>query len=277
MVAQEDSEKRMEEAINRKPLSDQKSYIIVENHVKELSNTTQNTTYTGFSQENSRVGLKRKATTTRKKFKKQKKIQEKPTTSSDSDNNNPNAIIEIDSSDLNELKTLYTKCKEVMQKIESKYGHILNLNSKEGPSGCLMKETVHSESNEDKCHCKTKKKIVFDDEGRQSLVDVSGNHVCVRNTNYVSTAPSHRNIAVEYEDPELGLPETIRELRELLKDPDIETTYRNRIFEKIRTLRTEYNNEIKFNKPNLIEQLKTNPDDLLNFKGTNLSSMLGYP
>ncbi|CAB3233322.1 unnamed protein product [Arctia plantaginis] len=277
MVVHEDREKPVEVAIIRKPLLEQKSYIIVKNHVKELSNTAQNTTNSTCDEKNSLVSLKRQGTIKKRKYcKRQKLTQEIPTTSSESDNINQNGT-EIDASDLNELKTVYAKCKEVMKRIESKYGHLLNLDSEEGFSLCRMKQNVHSESYEDECNCKPKKKIVFDDEGRQSTVDVSDKHICVQNTRNVNSAPSiHQNIAVEYQDAELGLPETLQELRELLQDPDIEDTYRNRIFDKIRLLRAEYTNEIKFNKHILIDKLKTNPDDLLNFKGTNLSTIPGY-
>lgn len=157
---------------------------------------------------------------------------------------------DIGASDLNKLEPVYTKCEEGMKKTE----HIMNVYNEEGSSGCRMKETVYSENDEDEC--KHIQKI---------------NNVSTR-----SSTPLNRNNEVQYQEPKLNLFHNVLALKELLKDPDLEDTYRSRICQRIKLLKIYHKFDLIDEKANLIKLSKINPDDVLNFKGTNLCTLSGY-
>lgn len=271
MVVHEDNESSMEVGAIKKPLIERKSYVIVKNHVKELPKTQKSCSINEneFNDISVNNGAKK---ISRKTVKKHKKIEETVS-------NVPSAstqCTEIDSNDLNELRTTYIKCKEVIKKIEKKYGHLLDLDDSE--SGSSKSKKRHTDTPNCECQCIKKQKIIFDDEGKQSTVDMYTDiHICIdklKNANDPQTRPN--NIEVEYQDIEIDLPDNLKELYDILHDSSIEKTHRNKVLEKIRALKQEYNNEIKFNKPTLIEKLKSNCYEVLDFKGTNLSIITGY-
>lgn len=272
MVVHEDSETPVDVAIIRKPLLEQKSYVIVKNHVRELIKTDESTCPVMTSKEKSPQPLEnvRKKSKSNKKSKKTALI---PVTSPEY-GDETNDATEIDKNDLEELRTVYKNCKEVMKKIEAKYGHLLDLDGKGGSSSCKKRKF-----NTEECTCKPNTKIVFDDDGKQSMVKtVPEKHICTKKTNkcHSEMKTRSRSIAVEYSDNETVLPDNLPELDTLLQDPDINKTIRNRIVEKMRMIKQEYVNELRFNKHSIIEKLKSNPDEVLRFKGTNLSTIPGY-
>lgn len=70
MVVQEDCEKPVEVALIRKPLVEPKSYVIVKNHVRELINTSENTSIERNTEETSPKPLENDRKTKRKSNKK---------------------------------------------------------------------------------------------------------------------------------------------------------------------------------------------------------------
>lgn len=175
--------------------------------------------------------------------------------------------------DLEELRTVYKQCKNVMMKMEQRYGHLLDIDAEDS----LEKQDIKS-SYENECQCSMNKKIVFDEDGKEiSIEALPSNHICptklmVKNTH--STITSSPNIQIEYHDIELS--NDIQELRHILQDPKIETTYRNKVIDKLKIIKQEHINEVRFNKMALIEKLKIDPEEVLSFNGANLSVLPGY-
>lgn len=273
MVVQEDCEKPVEVALIRRPLVEPKSYVIVKNHVRELINISESSSTERKTEEISSQSLENDSKTKRKSNKKHKNTTQK---SKSSDQQATTEI--IDKSDLEELKTVYKKCKDVINKIETKYGHLLDLNSGAGPSSHRKRKINSEESTDSECDCKLNKKIVFDDDGKQVAVDrVPDNHICAKKVKgYSEKQTKTKTIAIEYTDNEISLPETLPELASMLQNQDVEKTLRNKIVNKMRMLKQDYANDIKFNKQAIIEKIKANPDEVLAFKGTNLSTLKGY-
>lgn len=278
MVVHEDSETPVEVAIIRKPLLEQKSYVIVKNHVRELIKTDESTSPVMTSKEKSPQPLENVRRKKSKSDKKPKKSTPKPVTSEECVDET-NIATEIDKNDIEEMRTVYNKCKEVMRKIESKYGHLLDLDSDAGPSSCKKRKFYYDESTDNDCDCKLNTKIVFDDDGKQSTVKtILKRHMCVKKANKAHNEMQTRSktIAIEYSEMEIDLPDTLPELASLLQNLDLEKTLRNKIIEKMRIIKQEYVNDIRFNKHAIIEKIKANPDEVLDFKGTNLSTIPGY-
>lgn len=257
------------------PLSHKETYLDVSNsvpvkyHVREglVENQIQhNSIMTSSESENGE-----------KKKKSDKKSHEKSPVSTLEETDNVQ-VTQISENDLEELRSVYKKCKAVMKKIESKYGHLLNLQELEGRK--RKKKPSDSENIDlNKCECPTNKKIVFDDDGKEITTETElGNHICVkklkrtRSTDHVAI----NNVKVEYEPEELSLPDDLQSLSDILHDPDIDITYRDKVIHKFRMLKQEYQDEIRFNKHMLIEKIKLNPDEFLDFKGTNLKTIPGY-
>lgn len=277
MVVHDDTEAPVEVAVIRKPVLEQKSYVIVKNHVRELINTDEGTSSVSTNNENSpqKQNVSKKKQKTGKKL---KNIEQIPAFSAES-NSKTNSESDIDKTDLQELRTVYMKCKEVINKIETKYGHLLDLDYDEGPRSFRKRKMYTTETSEEECDCQLKKKIVFDDEGKQSTVEtVSEKHICVKKykKRHSGITTRSKNISVEYTENETTLPDNLQELDNLLKDPYIEKPLRNKIVYKMKALKQEYVNDIRFNKHALIEKLKANPDEVLGFEGTNLSTIPGY-
>ncbi|KAJ8709271.1 hypothetical protein PYW07_009097 [Mythimna separata] len=278
MVVHEDSETPVEVAIIRKPLLEQKSYVIVKNHVRELIKTEENESPVMSSKEKSPQPLENVSKKKLKSDKKSKKTAQIPVASEECVDDT-NITTEIDKNDLKELRTVYNKCKEVMRKIELKYGHLLDLDSEAGPSSRKKRKVSYEESTDTDCDCKLNTKIVFDDDGKQSTVEnVPEKHICVKKPNKRQNEMQTRSktIAIEYSDTEIALSDNLPELASLLQDPDLEKPLRYKIIEKMKMIKQEYVNDIRFNKHAIIEKIKANPDEVLDFKGTNLSTIPGY-
>lgn len=277
MVVHEDCEEPVEVALIRKPLLEKKPFVIVKNHVREIINYEDSTSPVLVTREKSPTSSK-KVQKEKRNSNKEHKTKEVTVTANET-NKKSNSEIEIDSEDLQELKSVYTKCKEVMRKIETKYGHLIDFESDTGPSSSRKRKANRAEFSDSECDCKLNKKIVFDEDGQQKSVEnVSEKHICVKKVKHSQSEMQTRSktIAIEYTEKEVALPDNLQKLGILLQDPTLEKPLRNKIINKMRMLKQDYVNEIKFNKPALIEKLKTNPDEVLDFKGTNLSSITGY-
>lgn len=192
---------------------------------------------------------------------------------------------EICASDLEELKAVYKKCKDVLTKIESKYGHLMdkdnNQNSldKRNKRKKIKHDTESDEKSE--CGCTSNKKIYFSDNGQEILEDGynTQNHICLKRLKSYDRfyCENNQHIEVEHENEKFIIPETLQELTDLLKDPFISNSYRNSVIEKIKSIRNENFNILRFHRAEIIQNLKTNPDESLFFPGANLSSLPGYP
>lgn len=125
--------------------------------------------------------------------------------------------------------------------------------------------------NEEECQCTANTKTVYDDDGNPIKVDNTlEKHICPKKFK------SNKQIQIDQNETEIELPDDIKVLSEILKDPHLSALHRYKIIDKVKILRQDYMNQIRFEKKALIEQLKGNPDAILRFKGTNLSSLLGY-
>lgn len=183
---------------------------------------------------------------------------------------------QISQDDLEELRSVYQKCKSVMKKLDSKYGHLLN-----SPNCESKKRTNKLSDSEDsdlnRCECNLNKKIIFDDNGQVIITKTdSENHICVKKLRKTQDREPLNNVQVEYDLVDNTLPDDIQSLTNILHDQDIEITLRNKVIQKIKSIEKEYTDELKFNKHLLIEKLKLDPDEILGFKGTNLKTLPGY-
>lgn len=228
------------------------------------------------SSENSyKIATSSKKTRIKRRIKKQTSLSSEETTS---DN-------EICASDLEELKAVYKKCKDVMAKIESKYGHLMDkeMNQNGLDKISKRKKIKHDTEYDEKsgCNCTSNKKIYFSDNGQEILEDGynTQNHICLKRLDSYDRLYSENNqhIEVEYENENFIIPETIQELTDQLKNPFISNLYRNSVIGKIKSIRNENANILRFHKAEIIQNLKTNPDESLCFPGANLSSLPGYP
>lgn len=192
---------------------------------------------------------------------------------------------EICASDLEELKSVYKKCKDVLTKIESKYGHLMDkeINQYGLDKRSKRKKIKHDTESDEKseCDCTSNKKIYFSDNGQEILEDGynTQNHICLKRLKSYDRFyhENNQHIEVEHENENFIIPETMPELTDLLKDPFISNSYRNSVIEKIKSIRNENFNMFRFHKAEIIQNLKTNPDESLCFPGANLSSLPGYP
>ncbi|KOB78618.1 Uncharacterized protein OBRU01_02105 [Operophtera brumata] len=184
----------------------------------------------------------------------------------------------ISPEDLEELRNVYKKCKSVIRKIETKYGHLLDL---EPAASKRRRKNTENPTDEDEaeCQCTLNKKIVFDDDGQEIAIDtVPAGHICPKKQRFTQsqTAPPHNDLQIEYYNQHIELPDTLQELKTILQNPGIEITYRNQVIQKVRLIKQEYAFEIKFNKHSIVEKIKTDMNEMIDFKGTNLSSLPGY-
>lgn len=203
----------------------------------------------------------------------------KKSLSSSSESKESVEVTNISPADLEELRSVYKKCKAVVKKIETKYGHLLNLDE----SQPLKNSETDDNDDNNKCECTANKKIIFDDEGKEITAETDlENHICPKKLKIrrchvdISNLEPESNLQVEYDTPDLTLPEDLQSLSNILHDPNIELTYRNKVIHKIRMIRQEYIDEIRFNRKSLIEKMKSDPEEMLDFKGTNLKSLPGY-
>ncbi|KPI94286.1 hypothetical protein RR46_06737 [Papilio xuthus] len=257
---------RLEGVIPEKLNLASEEYVVIKNHVRELKNT----------KVKSEIQDENKDEVTEQKVLKFKNRKRKHSNSEIAEQSSK--CCEINKDDLEELRTLYNKCKKVIRNIENKYGHLLNLFSEPQTTSSDLENI----DGEEKCTCEQNKRIIFDDEGKQILKDVEfDRHICVKNheRNYRNSLP---DVHVEYEHETLQkdaieLPDDLIDLENILKNPATENKLRRRVINKIRGLRFDYIREIRFNRQMLVEKLKSNPDELLTFSGSNLSSLSGYP
>ncbi|CAH2095469.1 unnamed protein product [Euphydryas editha] len=246
-----------------------KKYIVVKNHVREIRDEEFS------SEDSSKNALNYKKNQKKKKSRKQSSSS---TENSASDN-------EVCVNDLEELKTVYKKCKDVLMKIESKYGHLLNKETNENGEDkiSIKNKRKHDSEPDDQsdCDCISNRKIIFTDDGQQILEEGSNtqNHICPKKLKCYDKHYHEKNqsIEIEHENVDFVLPENMQELTELLKKPSINNSLRNSITEKIKNIRNENFNMFRLHKEEIIQNLKTNPDGFLGFKGSNLSSLPGYP
>ncbi|CAG9793346.1 unnamed protein product [Diatraea saccharalis] len=183
----------------------------------------------------------------------------------------------IDKNDLDELRSVYKKCKAIVNKIETKYGYLLNLQESDIEENKQNADHDY-EATSEKCECSANKKIIFDDDGKVITKEtVLDKHICPKKLKrrYSDAEVTVNNIQVEYETSE-SLPDDINELSRILQNPDLETTYRNKVIDKVKIIKQDLINEIKFNKKMLIEKCKSNPSDIFEFSGSNLDSLPGY-
>lgn len=258
MVVQEDDEAPTEATISKRS-----KFIVVKNHVRELLPENQ------FNEESSENQISEKSNKMKRKQLKKKKSQK--VTSSELEEEC------ISETDLDELKNMYNKCKALLLKMESKYGHLLDL---ENCSKAKRRKYASEESGSEDCSCSLVKKIIFDENGQQIEKKCQlENHICPKKTTnkYIDSRPHTPVVQVEYDNINVNLPDTLPELENLLKDPSIDNIYRRMVIDKIYLTRQQYLNEIRYERDSLIQKLKENPDELLDFKGTNISTLPGYP
>lgn len=275
MVVHEDVEVPMEIPIKKKSKREAKKFIIVQNHVREIISPGKNDIKIEYGTDTSCPITENISQRLRKKPSKNIK-HNTPSPNSLSEESTHNKPTEISNSDFEELRDVYNKCKEVIEKIEKKYGHLLNLNT-EASSDPLKKDTDHEGENE--CQCSMNTKIIFRDDGEQETIDTDKHgHICPKKyrRSLTDTQPVSRNIEIQYSENEIQLPDDLETLSNMLKNPELEITYRNKVIDKFRSMKQELLNEIRFNKHSLIEKLKANPYEVLDFKGTNLASLPGY-
>lgn len=262
MVIQGHSETPIEVSVIKSPHMESKRFVIVKNHIREL--TTENEDLDNEENLPKRV---------RKSLKKTSKAH-----TSDTEIKSHKDVSEISASDLEELRSVYKQCKAVIKKIETKYGHLLNLNDTKPARKYNSKEKGYVEE----CSCGLNKKIVFDDDGQQIEKDTTLDcHVCPkklkRRNSTTYNANSDRNVNVQYEETVKTLPDDIPSLVNILRNPEISVTYRNEVVNKARIVKQELLNELRFNKPSFKEKLKSNPEEVFEFAGANLFSLPGYP
>lgn len=265
MVVQLESEELEETRIQKHTLMESKKYVIFKNHVREIKEQPAKT----INIENVTENTEKEARTAEKKRFKQGSSS--PASSQ--------VISSISNEDLEELKTVYKRCKSVITKIERKYGHLLDLDEQNEFTNCKRRKLNSNESRQE-CKCVPNKKILFTEDGEKlSQVDTKlENHICSHNNSSKNKYQhSNEHIEIDYETVGPILPETIQELTEILKDPKIGANLRNKVIDKVRYLRYENLNTIRFNKVSLVKQLKSNPEEIIDFKGTNISNLEGYP
>lgn len=181
--------------------------------------------------------------------------------------------INISKTDLNELRTVYKKCKAIVKKIESKYGHLLQSDSETSSDVLPL-----NENKDEKCKCKLGKKTVFDESGNEIPVELNlAEHKCPQKpADHFGISTQQQNVQIEYSKPNEVLPDDLKTLVKILQNCDLDNSYRYMVISKIQFLRQQYADELRYNKKSLIEQLRVNPYDILHFQGTNLSTITGY-
>ncbi|XP_072933249.1 uncharacterized protein [Epargyreus clarus] len=264
MVVQEEDEAPAEAMTSKRS-----KYVVVKNHVREILPENQDSE----TLDDNEVAEKSKVKN--KKLKKKRKSQQALEPNSEDPC--------ISKTDLDDLKHMYNKCKALLLKMEDKYGHLLDL---EDCSKAKRRKYTTEESGSEDCSCSLVKKIIFDENGQQIEKQCQlENHICPKkkmnnyniNNQYTNLPLKAPTVQVDYDTINVNLPETVTELENVLKDPNINRIHRKMVIDKIYLIRQEYMNEIRYERDSIIKQLKENPDELLDFKGTNISSLPGYP
>ncbi|KAI8437442.1 hypothetical protein MSG28_011765 [Choristoneura fumiferana] len=265
MVIHEESESPVEISVIRKPaILEPQKYVMVSNHVREIPN------YIGEQTNDNPVSdrlVETAENVSSKPSKKKAKKRKIVSSGEDSD------ATHISNSDLTELRTIYHKCLEVINKIETKYGHLLNI---EKPG---YRKTLEAEQLDDEqvCSCTKNKKIVFDDDGTQHTIEVPDeDHICPTISKKLLPVVSQKcGVEEDFEDYISTIPDDLPSLSKMLHDPELSLHNRNKIVQKMNTIKFDNNHEIRFHRPALIQSIKQDPDLVLGFKALGLTlSML---
>ncbi|GBP59449.1 hypothetical protein EVAR_80776_1 [Eumeta japonica] len=296
MVIHEDFEAPIEVPVIKKPaLLIPNKYVMMKNHIREVAASDESEKHVSEISNHTEHSVEKK---------RNKELCESQMSSQESVLCfNEESSSEITKSDLEELATVYRKCKRILKKIESKYGHLLNLDDGEtshtsaGNESDTEKRKRKLKINqcndnteiETPCTCHMKKKIVFDDYGEQvQLSPRKANHICLKKLknyreNYIKIGGkcekmkdhSTEDLKIEQEESD-SLPDDIVSLSKLLQNDDMGISYRKKIIDKMKMLTKEHNFELQLSKQTLIRQLKECPEDVIEFKGSNLFSLPGY-
>lgn len=247
---------------SRQKAMESKKYLVVKNHVREVAEGAPNKCE--ISEEPSKNDERKR---------KKRKKAEKQTSSSDDNSSTRDTANEISESDVEELRRVYKKCKSVLLKIESKYGHLLNLDE-----DCVSKNWQLENTQQNECKCALNTKVIFNENGDivQAVGSSHEHHICpdkLETFNRYSAVPK---VQIETEHCSIKLPDTIQELENMLKEP-LPASLRHDVIQKVKFIRQVNLNMIRFDRQNLMDKLKVNPDELLDFKGANLASIVGYP
>lgn len=277
MVIHDETELVVKLPMIKKPLYEAKSNVIPNWDEEDYGKTDENDPpiciSTKKSQNLTEIESEVQITIPRKKSKKSDKPLNQPEISEST-----SSAYKISDEDLEELKSVYKKCKSVIKKIEAKYGHLLDLDEPDFNRKRRKTSTYSTNDEETGCQCTLNKKIVFDDDGKEIVVEtVPTDHICPKQQRYSSQQlPQPKNLQIEYNNETIELPDSLQELKVILQNPEIEINYRNQVIQKVRLIKQEMFNEIKFNKRLIVETIKTNIEEIIDFKGTNLSSLPGY-
>lgn len=262
MVIQGQSETPTVASVIKSSHMESKRFVVVKNHIRELTIENEDLD----DEENSPKRAKKTLNKTSEVHTSETEIK------------SHKDVSEISASDLEELRSVYKQCKAVISKIETKYGHLLNL--------CDTKPAKKDKSKErgyvEECSCGLNKKIVFDDDGKQIEKETTLDcHVCPKKLKQKNSSTyntnSDRKVSVQYEETVKILPDDIPTLGSILQNPEISVTHRNKVVNKARIVRQELLNQLRFNKPSIKEKLKSNPEEIFEFAGANLFSLPGYP
>lgn len=277
MVIHDETELVVKLPMIKKPLFEDKSYVIP-NKNEDHENTNENNAPMSIPLKRSRkLSINESDVQVRIPRKKSKKTKQSPVYPTE-DSDTTTRTYEIDEGDLEELRTVYKKCKSVIRKIEAKYGHLLDLDEPDSSRNRRKTTTNSTDDEKGDCQCSLNKKIVFDDDGNEIVMEtVPAEHMCPKKQSYLQSQVSQpSDLQIEYYNESIQLPDSLQELKVILQNPEIEITYRNQVIQKVRLIRQEFLNELKFNKCSIIEKIKANMEEMIDFKGTNLSSLPGY-
>lgn len=264
MVIHVDDDSPMELPLIKKTVTHSIGYKITNNHIREISIESVENHNNICTQD-------------KKKRKRVNNIPdnvEESNTSCDEDSTSSN---KIDKNDIDELIRVYRKCKAVVNKIEQKYGHLLNDNEvqedfkRDKRKRKLSDQSVH-------CTCGVNQKIIFDDFGNQTVQVIPlQEHICTQklqnNINSLQNTP--KGVVINYDNNDM-LPNDMKSLLKILKNDNLDEVYRNSVVLKIKTLQNEFKNELRFEKTALLAQLKSDPENLLEFNGSNVFDLPGY-
>lgn len=258
MVVQGPSESPTEVSAIKASHMESTKYVIVKNHVRELTIETDDVN----NEENTQKRLKKV---------KNRKRSVSDSHKSDTEINMHTNVSDISGSDIEELRSVYKECQAVMNKIETKYGHLLDLYETSSARKSKSKERGYV----DECSCGLNKKIVFDDDGQQIEQETRLDcRVCQKKLKWTNSYGT--SVRVQFEETVATLPDDVLSLSNILKNPDISVRYRNKVIDKMRKVKQDILSEVKFKKPLFKDMLKTKPEDIFEFVGANLFTLPGY-
>ncbi|XP_052757020.1 uncharacterized protein LOC128202078 [Galleria mellonella] len=163
-----------------KPQFEINQYVVVKNHMKEIKRNNNENIISNEATKLLQQNVKKK----KRKREKSITLEEKSSISTaDTGENLKTCSIDdnnvICESDLEELKSVYNKCKAIVKKIERKYGHLLDISEAEPSPFHSQTNSSHDIRNEEKCTCSKKKKIIYDDDGMEITKESDfDKHIC---------------------------------------------------------------------------------------------------